>query len=132
MGTVNSTMSLVVLLTCIATLQSAGAANMKDCCLKKTVGGESYSLVKKDKEFTSLYGCPAPCIYEKVGSPGSKFCFKPGDLEVECQEMVEGECCTVVLLYCCTDYSTCILDPHITIMYCISIVLIVLHCMRGT
>merc|ERR1711936_1189768 len=90
MGTVNSTMSLVVLLTCIATLQSAGAANMKDCCLKKTVGGESYSLVKKDKEFTSMYGCPAPCIYEKVGSPGSKFCFKPGDLEVECQEMVEG------------------------------------------
>jgi len=90
MGTVHSTMSLVVLLTCIATLQSAGAANMKDCCLKKTVGGESYSLVKKDKEFTSMYGCPAPCIYEKVGSPGSKFCFKPGDLEVECQEMVEG------------------------------------------
>jgi hypothetical protein len=35
---------------------------------------------------TVNYGCKSNCVYEKKGSPGSRFCFKEGYLEVVCDE----------------------------------------------
>ena len=31
-----------------------------------------------------MYGCKSNCVFEKESSPGSRFCFKEGDLEVVC------------------------------------------------
>ena len=42
----------------------------------------AYTLV--DETDTGKYGCKSNCVFEKMGSPGSRFCFKEGDLEVVC------------------------------------------------
>ena len=39
---------------------------------------------KTGDEDTSKFGCVENCAYEQVDSPGLKFCFQNGDLEVEC------------------------------------------------
>merc|ERR1711915_29004 len=33
---------------------------------------------------TKAYGCITNCLYETKAKPDMKFCFAPGDLEVEC------------------------------------------------
>ena len=33
---------------------------------------------------TKAYGCITNCLYETKAKPNMKFCFAPGDLEVEC------------------------------------------------
>merc|ERR1719474_2630855 len=33
---------------------------------------------------TKAYGCTTNCLYETKAKPDMKFCFAPGDLEVEC------------------------------------------------
>merc|ERR1719293_263930 len=57
-------------------------AGVITCCKEKTVGGVKYR--KTGDEDTSKFGCKENCAYEKVNSPGPKFCFKKGNLEVEC------------------------------------------------
>ena len=51
----------------------------------------AYTLV--DETDTAKYGCKSNCVFEKMGSPGSRFCFKEGDLEVVCGDdnVAEGE-----------------------------------------
>ena len=58
------------------------AASIPECCKEKIVGGIAYTLV--DETDTIMYGCKSNCVFEKKGSPGSRFCFKEGDLEVVC------------------------------------------------
>ena len=55
---------------------------MSTCCKEKTVGGVKYR--KTGDEDTSKFGCVENCAYEKVDSPGPKFCFKNGNLKVKC------------------------------------------------
>jgi len=53
------------------------------CCVKKTVGGVSYTLVTSEP--TSKYGCKENCIYARDDQPGGNhFCFKAGNLESAC------------------------------------------------
>jgi hypothetical protein len=60
------------------------AASIPECCKEKTVGGVRYMLV--DETDTNKYGCKSNCVFEKESSPGSRFCFKDGDLEVVCDK----------------------------------------------
>ena len=52
------------------------------CCLKKEVGGKSYTFLMD--EDTSPYNCMNNCVYTEDGNPGSKVCFKEGDLATKC------------------------------------------------
>ena len=40
---------------------------------------------------TGEYGCKDNCVFEKIGSPGSRVCFKEGDLAVVCKDDVPGD-----------------------------------------
>jgi len=71
----------VILLSIGATV-TRGASLGGSCCEEKTVGGVKYK--KSGEEDTSSFNCLNNCVYEKVDSPGSKYCFKEGDLTVEC------------------------------------------------
>ena len=53
------------------------------CCLRKQVGGETFTLFPS-KEADSSYGCLSTCVYEKDSVPGSEFCFKEGEFEAIC------------------------------------------------
>eukprot|EP00092_Neocalanus_flemingeri_P038208 GFUD01041589.1.p1 GENE.GFUD01041589.1~~GFUD01041589.1.p1 ORF type:complete len:281 (+),score=28.27 GFUD01041589.1:86-844(+) len=68
----------------------AGAATIERCCSQKMVGGVNYTLV--DTKSTAKWGCQSDCIFERVDTKGSRFCFKAGDLEVVCQEDNAGYC----------------------------------------
>merc|ERR1719376_209624 len=59
-------------------------AGMPECCKEKSVGGVSYVLLEETD--TGRYGCKSNCVYEKVDSPGSRFCFKVGGLNVVCED----------------------------------------------
>jgi len=69
--------------------QSCPLLLSSDCCARKTVGGILYTQVAGD---TSQYPeCIPDCVYERVDSPGSLFCFQSGNInnnggEVECKE----------------------------------------------
>jgi len=65
-----------------------GASIPGECCKEKMVGGVSYVLVEETD--TGRYGCHSNCVFEKVDSPGSRFCFKEGDLEVVCEDDDNG------------------------------------------
>ena len=52
------------------------------CCLKKEVGDKSYTFLRD--EDTSPYNCMNSCVYTEDGNPGSKVCFKEGDLATKC------------------------------------------------
>jgi len=52
------------------------------CCLKKDVGGKSYTFLMD--EDTSPYNCMNSCVYTEDGNPGSKVCFKEGGLVTKC------------------------------------------------
>jgi len=61
-----------------------GAPSGDKCCSEKMVGGVEYRYVRDG--MTGAYGCLADCIYERVDTPGSMFCFAAGDLEVVCED----------------------------------------------
>merc|ERR1719431_1256186 len=63
-------------------------ASIPQCCKKKSVGGVEYTLV--DETDTVSFGCKSNCVFERVGNPGSRFCFKEGDLEVVCEDTEDG------------------------------------------
>ena len=63
-------------------------ASIPECCKEKMVGGVSYVL--KEETDTERYGCKSNCVFERVDSPGSKYCFKEGDLEVVCEDDDNG------------------------------------------
>jgi len=66
-----------------------------ECCVDKSVGGVDYVLVATNE--TQAFGCKTNCIYAKKDSPSEKFCFKQGDLPVECEgtiilDMIDESC----------------------------------------
>ena len=52
------------------------------CCDEKTVGGVKY--LKLGEEDTTNFGCENSCVYTNPDILGSKYCFKKGDLSVDC------------------------------------------------
>merc|ERR1719312_399764 len=56
-----------------------------DCCTSKTVGTYAYTLLEAESAPDTL-GCQSSCVYERDGEPGSRYCFKKGDLPVTCTE----------------------------------------------
>jgi len=55
-----------------------------ECCETKMVGGIWYSYVGKMD--TKMYNCLNPCVYQKKGEEGAKFCFAMGEEKVECKD----------------------------------------------
>merc|ERR1712106_220435 len=72
------------------------ASTIPECCKEKTVGKVDYRLVAETD--TGIYGCKSNCVFEKKDSPGPRFCFKDGDLEVVCDgggaENIVNDYCT--------------------------------------
>jgi len=61
------------------------------CCKEKIVGGVRYlNIGYEPSRRTMKFQCLSPCIFEKEGEAGSKYCFAAGDLRVECKDE-EGE-----------------------------------------
>ena len=58
------------------------------------VGGKFYSLVLVEN--TANFECKNNCVYEEEGNPGSRVCFKEGDLSFECLD-VTGTCLAILL-----------------------------------
>merc|ERR1712126_342672 len=56
------------------------------CCLSKTVGTESYTLLNETAARDRDLDCLSPCIYMNNDQPGSRFCFKSGPLPVTCND----------------------------------------------
>merc|ERR1712083_239951 len=95
-----SLLGLKMLVLAMATASARGAA-ITQCCTNKTVEGVEYNLVEEMD--TEGFGCKSDCVFEKVGSPGSRFCFKEGELEVVCDNN-ENEAEALV--------ATCQPDPN--------------------
>merc|ERR1719192_2072429 len=72
----------VALLSFFVVLVAGQPAGQKPCCESKEVGGVKYMLTGTMD--TKAYGCTTNCLYETKAKPNMKFCFAPGDLEVEC------------------------------------------------
>merc|ERR1711915_619262 len=72
----------VALLSFVVVLVVGQPAGQKPCCESKEVGGVKYMLTGTMD--TKAYGCTTNCLYETKAKPDMKFCFAPGDLEVEC------------------------------------------------
>merc|ERR1719308_440582 len=53
------------------------------CCESKTVGSNSYTLVENETASKDL-GCNSLCVYKMDGKPESRYCFKSGDMPVNC------------------------------------------------
>merc|ERR550519_2358125 len=75
----------VVILSFLAAVTGAPAGQ---CCNEKTVGETVYTLVREGD--TAQYGCRQNCIYQDMGNQGSMFCFRSGDLPVECLDDDQG------------------------------------------
>merc|ERR1719233_878346 len=71
---------LVLAVSCAGFVQGEGG---NDCCMSKTVGPHNYTLVDNDAAATTM-GCKSPCVYQRNGEPGTRFCFKTGDFPVSC------------------------------------------------
>merc|ERR1712215_156714 len=78
--------SLVILFVIV----KAGTSLADRCCEEKTVGGVNYK--KVGNQDTTKFGCLSNCVYESVLSPGTKYCFKEGDLPVNCKSLGLEEC----------------------------------------
>merc|ERR1719315_618963 len=78
----------LVMVTILVVVGYTEGASIPECCKEKMVGGVSYVLVEETD--TGRYGCHSNCVFEKVDSPGSRFCFKEGDLEVVCEDDDNG------------------------------------------
>merc|ERR1712142_1069629 len=77
----NTSMGLSVFLP-LTLLALTQGQPLNQCCTRKTVGSEEYSLVNEVD--TSGYNCKTNCVYEKDTAPGSRYCFASGDLPVDC------------------------------------------------
>ena len=58
-----------------------GQPTEKECCLSKSVGDVEYVLIEKG-DVPEV--CTSGCIYQMVDKPGSRYCFAPGQLPVNC------------------------------------------------
>merc|ERR1711862_187134 len=64
-------------------LSCTGFNTDASCCTEKIVGDVQYSL--QESSDTTSFECLDDCVYEQVGEPGSRFCFKKGNLLPTCQ-----------------------------------------------
>ena len=71
----------------VLTIAPSSGAPAGKCCGEKTVGEVVYTLVGEAD--TAQYGCLQNCIYENMNQ-GSQFCFRTGDLPVECLDDDQG------------------------------------------
>merc|ERR1712183_325647 len=71
----------LVLTVCVANVCTAAGL---PCCATKSVGGVDY-LLKMEAD-TSSFNCLSACVYERKGSPGSRFCFAAGKLKTVCMD----------------------------------------------
>merc|ERR1712209_205491 len=77
---------LLVLLSGLDCQPQKRAAWENECCKEKIVGGKRYLNIGYDPTgMTMKFKCLSPCIFEKEGEEGSKYCFAAGDMRVECQ-----------------------------------------------
>merc|ERR1712002_1224783 len=90
MGDLLCTMGLLglVMVTMLVVVGYTKGASIPECCKEKSVGGVSYVLLEETD--TGRYGCKSNCVFERVDSPGSRYCFKEGDLEVVCEDDDDG------------------------------------------
>jgi len=62
-----------------------------ECCKEKIVGGDRYLNVGYDPTGKTMkFQCKSPCLFEKEGEAGSKYCFAAGDMRVECKDEEGG------------------------------------------
>ena len=77
---------LVLVTTC-------SADSLDECCKAKIVGDISYTLSRvitdNDSNFDQAADCINKCVYKETES-GNEFCFKSGDLMVECNRMSDA------------------------------------------
>merc|ERR1719376_633013 len=78
----------LVMVTMLVVVGYTKGASIPECCKEKSVGGVSYVLLEETD--TGRYGCKSNCVFERVDSPGSRYCFKEGDLEVVCEDNDDG------------------------------------------
>merc|ERR1719376_1944459 len=78
----------LVMVTMLVVVGYTKGASIPECCKEKSVGGVSYVLLEETD--TGRYGCKSNCVFERVDSPGSRYCFKEGDLEVVCEDDDDG------------------------------------------
>merc|ERR1719446_1916346 len=80
----------------------------RQCCGSKTVGLFKYTLIGNEADLDQ-FGCKLPCVYEKNGEPGSKFCFKSGDLPVTCAYYIPN---TIQSLFSTIELSILVTDVN--------------------
>merc|ERR1711892_175432 len=80
-----SSLAILATISAIANGQPTGKPEKPgECCETKMVGGIWYSYVGKMD--TKMYNCLNPCVYQKKGEEGAKFCFAMGEEKVECKD----------------------------------------------
>jgi len=80
-----SYLAILATISAIANGQPTGKPEKPgECCETKMVGGIWYSYVGKMD--TKMYNCLNPCVYQKKGEEGAKFCFAMGEEKVECKD----------------------------------------------
>merc|ERR1719250_165655 len=88
-------MIVIRLISSLFCFLGISSQNLADdaCCEAKTVGGVSYTLIEAEGD-TGSFGCKDTCVYEEIGSQGSRFCFKlggPDALEATCTDIYTGD-----------------------------------------
>ena len=60
---------------------------LKECCQRKLLGKDIYSLKNLDDKASTVFGCNSNCVYTREGEPDTEFCFKSGgDHQSVCQD----------------------------------------------
>ena len=71
-------------------------------------------------EDTSPYNCMNNCVYTEDGNPGSKVCFKEGDLATKCApdsgEYKMKDCPAVLLYHNIQKYILHVVTPALNVM----------------
>merc|ERR1711872_987212 len=87
-GCSRQTMKNVFLALFLLVIQlSQEQPTIDDCCKKKTVGGDSYTLTDMPADFPKE--CLKKCAYTKDGKEGDMYCFGAGSLEPTCHDTVD-------------------------------------------
>merc|ERR1712106_1144224 len=81
------------------------AATVPQGCKQKVVGLSAYIMLNETD--TKEHGCKDNFVYEKLGSPGSRFCFKKGDLSAACKDDVPAEEFKTNCIFCAVILASC-------------------------
>merc|ERR1711872_45078 len=75
---------LLLFITALIYIEPVSSFPVEGCCSTKKVGSHSYTLLLENDSAPAKLGCSSSCVYQRDGEENSKYCFKPGDLPVEC------------------------------------------------